>query len=358
MLKQFCFSEVTMNGFDWRAQEADLNLWLTQFTRDIEVDGYGTLNIHYVHHKSKVANAIPLLFVHGWPGSFIEAKKVIPLLVEESPDHPSFHVVALSLPGFGFSTAPTKKGFKMQQYAEVCNKLMLSLGYNEYVTQGGDWGSIITREMAERYGGKHVKAFHTNFMFAATPHPFHQPMLLIKHLASWYTTQEKADIARSKAFKEGSGYHVEQSTKPQTIGYSLADSPVGLLAWIYEKLVSWTDSYPWTDDEVLTWISIYWFSRAGPAASVRIYYEFDKSGGLFVGNQAYIPTPHGVSTFPQELLLLPISWVRAAANVVFQNRHERGGHFAAYECPKELVGDVRNMFAKAGPAYGVDLRVN
>jgi len=143
---------------------------------------------------------------------------------------------------------------------------------------------------------------------------------------------------------------MQQSTQPQTLGYGLADSPAGLLGWIYEKLVNWTDGYPWTDDEVLTWISIYWFSRSGPAASVRIYYEFAKQGRGLISEIVSIPTGH--SYFPKELSVLPRYWLKSP-NLVFESQHESGGHFAAYERPEALVGDLRKMFGRGGPAFGV-----
>ncbi|ESK81021.1 epoxide hydrolase [Moniliophthora roreri MCA 2997] len=215
---------------------------------------------------------------------------------------------------------------------------MQALGYEEYVTQGGDWGSIITRVMASEYGGKHVKAWHTNMPVAGPP-PNDDP--------SKYDAEDLKALERSKWFQnKGMGYFKQQSTQPQTIGYNLADSPVGLLAWIYKKLMSWTDAYPWDDDEVLTWISIYWFSRSGPAASVRTYYEVGWTN---------LPTPSipaGYSFFPKELGMGPKSWYNDP-HVVFKPRHEHGGHFAAHERPVELVGDLRKMFGKGGPAYGV-----
>ncbi|KAF5337448.1 hypothetical protein D9757_010335 [Collybiopsis confluens] len=294
-------------GFDWRAEEARLNEELPQFTRDIDVDGFGALNIHYVHRKSEVKGAIPLLFVHGWPGSFIEVRKVLPLLVLSSQDFPAFHVVALSLPGFGFSETTHKTGFAADQYAEVCHKLMLALGYNEYVTQGGDWGSLITRVISQKYGPNHSKAWHTNFPAdALPPRLLSNPIAYIQHMFIPYTAAEKAGLERSAWFqREGRGYYSEQSTQPQTLGYSLTDSPVGLLAWIYEKLVNWTDSYPWTDDEVLTWISIFYFSRAGPAASVRIYYEVVHSDNVRQVVIQKSKIPMGVSLFPKELRIVP-----------------------------------------------------
>jgi len=341
------------NGFDWRAQEKMLNDELPQFTRDINVDGFGTLNIHYVHQKSQVVDAIPLLFVHGWPGSFLEVRKILPLLTAASSEHPSFNVVAMSLPGYAFSEGPKKKGFAGTQYAEVGNKLMLALGYNEYVTQGGDWGYFVTRKIATIYGDKHSKAWHTNFGVAAPPHPLWTPLRFLAFLVTPYTVAERDGLKRSLEWRaQGRGYFEEQSTKPQTIGYSLVDSPVGLLSWIYEKLVTWTDEYPFTDDEVLTWVSIYWFSRAGPAASCRIYYETRKSGA-FQDTATKPKIPMGVSFFPKELVNLPRAWVRASGNVVFTSEQSSGGHFAAYEKPAELVDDVRKMFGKGGPAFGV-----
>ncbi|EPQ54706.1 alpha/beta-hydrolase [Gloeophyllum trabeum ATCC 11539] len=370
------------DGYDWRKHEAELNE-LPHFTRDIEVNGFGTLNIHYLHRRSQVEGAVPLFFVHGWPGSFFEARKILPLLTAASPDQPSFHVVVLELPGYGFSQGTKQKGFAMAQYAEVGHKLMLALGYNEYVTQGGDWGYYVTRKMASLYGPKHVKAWHTNFTISDTPKPHRNPLLFLQLLQhaltpfSPYTPAEQRGLARSQAFRErGAGYYFEQSTQPQTLGYSLADSPAGLLAWVYEKLVRWTDKYPWEDDEgrrfslpmrfcegwtdeggcgggvVLTWISIYWFARAGPANSVRIYYEVEKAGDRALPRIPHVPM--GVSYFPAEAVIVPKSWMRAlVGNVVFEADHESGGHFAAYERPEELVGDLRKMFGRGGPAFGV-----
>ncbi|PCH40344.1 alpha/beta-hydrolase [Wolfiporia cocos MD-104 SS10] len=340
------------DGFDWRAAEAKINE-LPQFTRDIQVDGFGTLNIHYVHQRSTVQNAIPLLFLHGWPGHFLEVQKVLPLLTTASPDHPSFHVVAPSLPNFGFSEAATKPGFSAEQYAEVANRLMLSLGYSEYIVQGGDWGFRISRKLAHVYGHQSVKAWHTNFPNAPQPPSLlTHPRQFLAYLFTPYNDRDRAGLARTQRFmKKGRGYFSEQSTKPQTIGYSLADSPVGLLAWIYEKLVQWSDSYSWDDDEVLAWVSVYWFSRAGPAASVRIYYETVNASDY--DRSLWSSIPCGLSYFPRELVAVPKTWARTLGNVVFESEHESGGHFAAHEKPHELAADVRAMFGKGGPAFGV-----
>ncbi|KAK0435513.1 alpha/beta-hydrolase [Armillaria borealis] len=219
------------------------------------------------------------------------------------------------------------------------------------VTQGGDWGGLITRKIALVYGAKHSKAWHTNMPTGRAP-TVYEPTLYIRHLLTPYTAAEKAGLAHSQWFRiQGSGYSAEHSTQPQTLGYSLADSPVGLLAWIYEKLVNWTDAYPWDDDEVLTWISIYLFSRSGPTASIRIYYEVFNSDMAVLGEKPLIP--YGVSYFPKELISVPRLWTRTNGNAVFESEHSSGGHFAAHEKPQELVDDLRKMFGKGGPAFGV-----
>ncbi|KAJ8083462.1 hypothetical protein PM082_009336 [Marasmius tenuissimus] len=336
------------DGYDWRKHEKELNDEMPQFTRDIEIDGHGMLNIHYVHKKSEAKGAIPMLFVHGWPGSFIEVRKILPLLTAVEEGKPSFDVVALNLPGYGFSEGTKKKGFDLTKYAETGHKLMIALGYNEYVTQGGDWGYPITRTIAGLYGHNHVKAWHTNMPVASPPSGVDP---------SQYTDEEKATIEYNKWYNtKGNGYFIEHSTQPQTIGYSLNDSPVGLLAWIYEKLVTWTEAYPWEDDEVLTWISIYWFSRSGPAATARTYYEIARQEEAMAKAQTKSPkvtVPAGASFFPKDILIGPLSWFSAQYNVVFHSKHERGGHFAAHEVPELLVDDLRKMYGKNGPAYGV-----
>ncbi|KAH9855142.1 alpha/beta-hydrolase [Lenzites betulinus] len=343
------------DGFDWRSAEAAINA-LPQFTRDVAVDGFGTLNVHYVHQRSAVTeDAIPLLFVHGWPGHFLEVRKLLPLLTAGSAEQPSFHVVALSLPGFGFSEAPKKKGFAAKQYAEVANNLMINLGYTEYVVQGGDWGHYIAGYLATYYAHKHVKGWLSNYTNALPPKLWNAPLAYLTHLVTPYSAKEKAGWTRSQGFRlTGSGYSHEQATRPQTLGYSLADSPVGLLAWIYEKLVEWTDEYRWRDDEVLEWVSIYWFSRAGPGASVRIYKEMTQGfTRATTADVRWTSIPLGFAYFPKELNRVPRSWLSTLGRIVFESEHEHGGHFAAHEQPGELADDMRRMFGKGGPAFGV-----
>ncbi|EPS29616.1 hypothetical protein PDE_04566 [Penicillium oxalicum 114-2] len=341
------------DGFDWRKAEAELNQ-LPQYHTDIEVDGFGVLDIHFVHQISPTEGAIPLLFSHGWPGSFFEVSKLLPGL-QGGGDHPSFNVVALSLPNFGFSSGVTRRGFGLRQYAETCHKLMLKLGYKQY---GGDWGYAITRTMGLLYP-ESCKASHVNVAVSDPPRWSSSPFLALQHALTPYTPREQAGLGRSQWFRqEGYGYNILQSTKPQTIGTALADSPVALLAWILEKLHDWTDSYPWTDDEILTWVSIYWFSKAGPEASTRIYYEathVEPAAGIkYEQIKAYIPQVKlGISHFPREISIVPSTWAAGLGPVVQQTEHERGGHFAAWEVPDAILQDLRAMFGKNGPCHAV-----
>lgn len=271
------------------------------------------------------------------PGSFLEVLKLLPLLAQRGPKDPAFHIVAPSLPNYGFSSSPSKRGFALAQYAETCHKLMLKLGYKEYVTQGGDWGFYITRALGKLYP-ENVKASHINMIRAAPPKYTKNPIEALKHNWTSYTDRERAGLARTEWFtKEGRGYFMEQSTKPQTLAYGLHDSPVALLAWIYEKLHDWTDSYAWTDDEIFTWISIYAFSKAGPGAAHRMYYEVIHAkasqegihGRIVTRDDAegHIPTVKlGLTHNPKELAVLPLSWGRTMGPVVYQAQNDHGGY--------------------------------
>ncbi|KAL1960424.1 hypothetical protein VTO42DRAFT_7723 [Malbranchea cinnamomea] len=350
--------------FDWRAKEQELNDELPQFTTEIDVQGFGKTEIHFVHQRSKIEDAIPLLFIHGWPGSFIEVRKLLPLLTQGDATKPAFHVVAPSLPNFGFSQGITKRGFGFVQYAEFLNSLMKVLGYEEYVTQGGDWGAILSRTLAQQYP-ENVRAIHLNFNPVMPPYPWRYPLLFLQTLLTLpFSANERAKLANTKKYlTEGNGYMHQQETRPQTLGYGLHDSPVGLLAWIYEKLRVWTDSYPWTDDEILTWVSIYQFSAAGPAASTRIYYEAsnpppstESHRSISLQQLFYSSAPRTVKIalahFPREIITLPLTWNRTIGNVVRQTEFERGGHFAAWEVPDLLAGDLQRFFGKNGESYG------
>lgn len=264
--------------------------------------------------------------------------------------------MAPSLPNFGFSGRVTKRAFGIPQYAEAMHKVMIALGYDKYVTQGGDWGFAVTRQIGVRYP-QHCLASHLNSAgLSAPPGIMEAPLQWLMHKFTPYSDAEKAARKQSEWFKEeGSAYGNLQSTKPSTIGLALADSPVALLSWIYEKLHDWTDDYPWTDDEILTWISIYQFSAAGPEASVRIYYERKHAEPELTQKVTkWLPgVKLGMSMFPKDILVSPKTWQRVLGPMVFEKMHESGGHFAATERPNELVDDVKTMFGKGGGAESV-----
>ena len=186
------------------------------------------------------------------------------------------------------------------------------------------------------------------------PSFFKNPLLALRYMVTPYSAWDKEGLKRSKWFEEdGSAYGFEQATRPQTLGYALADSPVGLLAWIYEKLVEWTDNYPWTDDEILTWVSVYWFSTAGPAANLRIYYERQHTKSPQYGIEGYIPkVKFGLAFFPKELYVVPPIWGDTFGTIVYRSVHKHGGHFAATEHPEIIAEDLRKMLGRGGGAFG------
>ncbi|KAI0014600.1 Alpha/Beta hydrolase protein [Xylariomycetidae sp. FL0641] len=341
--------------FSWRAFEKRLNE-LPQYEVAITLDGFHPFRVHFVHQRSESPDAIPLLFIHGWPGSFYEVSRILPLLAEsEKNGGPAFHVVAPSLPNFGFSNRVDRPGFGIKQYADTCHQLMQSLGYKQYASQGGDWGSSISLSIGT-FHPESLRAIHLN-LIAGTPPPPTSPFAFLRFLATHflnlYSTKESEGLKAGQDYQErGSGYFEIQKTRPNTIGVALADSPVGLLAWIYDKLVSWTDNYAWTAQEVCEWVSLYWFSRAGSAASVVIYHEASKGEWQSKAGIAVPGIKLGFSYFPKEIFGLPRAWNRRLGDVVFEQEHQSGGHFAAWEKPELLVGDLRVMFAKGGSAYG------
>ncbi|KAF2856329.1 alpha/beta-hydrolase [Plenodomus tracheiphilus IPT5] len=345
-------------GFDWRKAEAKLNE-LPNYHKKVHVEGFGNLNIHFLHSKSSNPNAIPLLFCHGWPGSFVEVTKLLSLLkAGEEEGKSAFHIVAPSLPNFGFSQRVTKPGFALSQYAETCHRLMLDLGYEKYVTQGGDWGFYITRIMGVLYPS-HVLASHINMVRAKPPTFATQPALALQHAVTPYTEAETKGIERSDWFlDQGQAYRLLQATKPQTLSYAFADSPVALLAWIYEKLIDWTDGYPWTDDEILTWVSIYWFSTAGSNAHIRIYYEAGHNPTDQVPNRDRASewvdqVKLGVAHFPKEITVVPRIWAKTLGSLVYESDNDKGGHFAAWERPDVIAADLQKMFSKDGACYNL-----
>ena len=314
--------------YKWREEEDRLNQ-MPQYITPIEVENFEVVQMHFVHSLSPSINAIPLLFLHGWPGSFQEVRKALPRL-----NVAGFHVIAPSLPGFGFSSCPNKPGFKIRQVAEVMQKLMSRLHYNEYVVQGGDWGAMIAWTIAQNYP-KSAKAVHVNFLTLPKPDFDTDPE---------YTEFEKRSLRQHEHFDTKEfAYYMVQNSKPRTLGFAMHDSPVGMLAWMADKLFTWSDSYPWSAAELITWTLLHYFP--GPTAGFHIYRE-NSATEMISGADAdkYLETPTGVSAFAKEAEMVSRSWAEKKANVVFWQEHESGGHFAAYEKPQEFVDDLVRFF--------------
>ena len=322
--------------FDWRAQERRLNRF-PQFKTTI--DG---MEIHFIHVRSREANALPLIITHGWPGSFVEFDKVIERLTDpvkfggRATD--AFDVVVPSIPGFGFSERPHQRGYNPAKIAGMFTALMARLGYTRYGAQGGDFGSAITRAMAQQ-DAAHVVGLHLNFCIGGAPQGVADPN-------AGLTPEEIAKV-KGGLFAKGDeqAYSQQMGTRPQTIGYALNDSPIGLAAWIVEKFRAWSDNggdveKSFTKDEMLTNISLYWLTQTA-ASSARIYYEARNAGPA---DTRRIEVPTACAIFPKEVAYAPRSWQAARMNLVRWTEMPRGGHFAALEQPALLADDVQAFF--------------
>lgn len=314
--------------YSWRKEETRLNK-MPQYMTSIEIGLYGETDLHFVHSLSSSHSAIPLLFLHGWPGSFQEVSKALPKL-----NAAGFHVVAPSLPGFGFSSCPNKAGFKIRQIAEVMHRLMLKLQYENYVAQGGDWGAMIAWTIAHSYPDS-VKAIHVNLLSLPKPDFETEPE---------YTDFERRSLQQHEDFNtNGFAYYLVQNTKPRTFGFAMHDSPVGMLAWMADKLFTWSDAYHWSADELITWTLLHYFP--GPTGGFQIYRE-NSATEMISGAEAdiFLQTPTGVSAFAKEAEMVPRSWAERKANIAYWQEHDSGGHFAAYEKPDEFVDDLVKFF--------------
>lgn len=319
--------------YDWRRIESHLN-GLGQFKT--EIDG---LDIHFLHVRSRHPNAMPLLITHGWPGSVIEFMKVIGPLTDPvahgGKAEDAFDVIAPSLPGYGFSGKPATTGWGVAHIADAWGKLMTRLGYTKWVAQGGDWGAAVTTAIGvARPAG--CLAVHVN-MPLIFPGPDDMGNL---------TPREKSAVEAMAYYQQwDSGYSKQQSTRPQTVGYGLVDSPAGQAAWIYEKMWAWTDNNGNPEDvlsldEMLDNIMLYWLPGAG-ASSARLYWE--SFGNAFGSTKLEIPV--GVSIYPKEIFRASRRWAeKHMANIIHWNELDRGGHFAAWEQPELFVGEIRNCF--------------
>ena len=318
------------DGYDWRPREAALNRFDHHLT---EIDG---LDIHFIHQRSPHDDALPLLITHGWPGSIAEFQKVIEPLVNPTSGRAedAFHVICPSLPGYGFSGKPSRTGWGVDKIAQVWDTLMVRLGYDRYGAQGGDWGAAVTTQIGRNRG--HCIAIHLNMPIARPPAGSGGDLT---------EDEQQALAALAEHRKWGTGYSKQQSTRPQTLGYGLVDSPVGQLAWVVEKFWAWTDcdGHPenvLSRDELLDNVMLYWVTGSG-ASSARLYWE---SFNRFV-TDGRVDLPTGVAAFPKEILRTPRRWCEAAYNITHWSTMPRGGHFAAFEQPELFVDDVRAFFA-------------
>ena len=318
------------DGFDWRAQEEYLNRVEHGIT---EIDGQP---IHFVHARSSYADAVPLVLVHGWPGSFHEFLDAIPLLTDPPDGGRGFHVVAPDVPGFGFSAPTSRRGWNSRRTGEAFGELMTRLGYERFGLQGGDVGAGVTQNMADLFPDRAV-GLHLNFclieLYEGAPTP---------------TDDEQQEMARLALSRQTSmGYLIQQSTKPQTLGIALQDSPAGHLAWIAEKLQAWSDSdgdlfRAFTPDQVLTWVTLYWVSGC-MTSSLRMYWE-SRVGGAESAPRRRIEVPTGVVDFPGERARSPRAWLEERFDLVHFTKQPRGGHFAAIEQPELFAADVLEFF--------------
>ena len=317
--------------YDWRRCEALLNSFAPHRTT---IDGLG---IHFLHVRSPHVHAQPLLLTHGWPGSVLEFHKVIGPLTEPEKfggrAEDAFHIVIPALPGYGFSDKPTSPGWCVERIAVAWTTLMDRLGYGRWFAQGGDWGAAVTTALAALAPAGLVAA-HMNIV-AVRP----------RHLPEQPTAEERHALEAAQRYQRWeNGYAIEQATRPQTLGYALADSPIGQAMWIYEKFHAWTDcdgdpQNVLTMDEMLDGISLYWFTNSA-ASSARLYWE-----SFFRQGRATIDLPVGFSQFPKELFRAPRHWATETfRNICHWNELERGGHFAALEQPEIFVREVRDCF--------------
>ena len=332
--------------YDWRRVEARLNA-LPQFTT--EIDG---VEIHFIHVRSRHENAMPLIMTHGWPGSVVELLDTIGPLTDPTAHggtpEDAFHVVLPSLPGYGFSGEPAELGWENGPIASAWAELMKRLGYTRYVAQGGDVGAAVTDAMG-RQGPDGLLGIHVNLLALA---------IGLKDVLPAESEPERAAHDALEAFTtDGFGYFLEQTTRPQTIGYSLLDSPVGLAAWMldhdtdsYTKISrAFVDGEPvgnLTRDSVLDNITLYWLTGTG-ASAARWYWEFGRFLAATAGHAPPpVTVPVGFTTFPGEIWAAPRSWVEMAyPGVAYHHEVDRGGHFAAWEEPELFSTEVRAAFS-------------
>lgn len=313
-----------LHRYDWRAVEAEVNA-----VGSFVTDAAGQ-RVHFLHSRSADPDAVPLVITHGWPGSIVEFLDALPLLDKR------FHVVLVSMPGYGFSGPTRERGVDVARVAAAVADVMAQLGYERYVAQGGDWGALVTRYLGEHYADQ-VAAIHSNMLFAAPDQ--NDPELLAN-----ITESELAAIGASvERIKDGTAYMEIQSTRPHSLGYGLDDSPLGLAGWILEKFHSWCDirdGMPISTDRLIDNLMFYWLTGTATSAA-RLYCESARAGtGPLDDWKGRVEVPTGYAVYPGELLQTPRAWAAARYNLVHYTVHDRGGHFAAFEQPTVFAADL------------------
>jgi pimeloyl-ACP methyl ester carboxylesterase len=328
--------------YDWRKAEAKLNALPQFITR---IDG---LDIHFIHVRSKHENALPLIVTHGWPGSIIEQLKIIDPLTNPTAHaanaSDAFHLVIPSMPGYGFSGKPKGKGWNPDRIARAWAELMQRLGYTRYVAQGGDWGSPVSSAMA-RQASAGLLGIHINLP-AAVPTEIAAVLAAGGPAPAELSDKERGAFdALDTFYKKYRAYAGMMGTRPQTIGYALTDSPVGLAAWMYD----YNNGEPerlLTRDEILDDVTLYWLTNSA-ASSARLYWETSGQSVLLSAAQktAEISLPVAITVFPQEVYRTPETWARRAyPNLTYFNEAGKGGHFAAWEEPELFSAELRAAF--------------
>ncbi len=333
--------------YDWRQAEAKLNALPQFLTR---IDG---VDIQFAHVKSRHADAMPLLITHGWPGSIFELIKVIEPLTNPT-DHggraeDAFDLVLPSMPGYGFSGKPESTGWGPDRIARAWDVLMKRLGYGSYVSQGGDWGSVVASAMA-RQAPAGLLGIHVN-MPATVPEDVARALRSGAAAPAGLTDVEQAAFASLESlYTKGGGYAAMMVTRPQTVGYALADSPAGQAAWIYDKFAAWTHSggepeRVLSKDDMLDDITLYWLTNSA-TSSAQLYWENDNNNFNAASQRtAEIAIPVAVTVFPGEIYQAPRSWTeRAYRTLAYFNKVDRGGHFAAWEQPELFAAELRAAF--------------
>lgn len=337
--------------YDWRKAEARLNA-VPQFITTI--DG---VDIQFIHVRSKHKGAMPLLMTHGWPGSPFEMLKVVGPLTNPTAHggkaEDAFDLIMPTYPGYGFSGKPTDLGWNPDRVARAWDVLMKRLGYKQYVSQGGDWGAIISQVMAVQ-APDGLLGIHTN-MPGTVPPDVLRRVRNGEAVPEGYSAAEKTAYAGLQTFYgKGFGYAEMMNTRPQTLGYGLADSPVGLAAFLYEKIATWTDSSGnpesvLTRDEILDNITLYWLTNTGTSSS-RSYWDAAQGEGGPFNAITISKVPVAVTVFPGEIYRAPRSWgEQSFKQLIYWNEVDKGGHFAAWEQPELFAAEIRAAFRSLRP---------